>query len=87
MIYLPSPTARASRMNGLRHMLIAFFQTRARHRRDRKAFRNMLRLDDAMLRDIGVTRMDVERAADLPLSQSAAQELRRLSLMAKRQPR
>ena len=42
---------------------------------DRDAFRNLLSLDDQMLKDIGVTRDEVRRASDLPLSVNAALEL------------
>lgn len=80
MIYLPSPTARPSSLIGLRQRLAHYFRTRAQQRRDRAAFRNLLSKDDAILRDIGVTRADVEHAAGLPLSQNAAQELRRIAL-------
>lgn len=47
-----------------------------RRREDRDAFLNLLGKDDAILRDIGVTRADVEYAARLPLHRSAAEELR-----------
>ena len=42
---------------------------------DRRAFQTMLRLDEHLLNDIGVTRHDVLWASELPLSQNAAQEL------------
>ncbi len=45
----------------------------------RRGIRNMLELDDHLLRDMGVTRADVLRAANLPLSESAGEELVRAS--------
>ncbi len=47
---------------------------------DRLAYRNMLDLDESILRDIGVTREDVIRASKLPLSRNAAEELHRIAL-------
>ena len=63
---------------GILTRLRAWFAERERRRIDRDAFRNLLRLDDAMLRDIGVTRDEVVRAASLPLSHNAALELQAL---------
>lgn len=80
MIYLPSPTARPSPVTGWIHRLFAGLRKHALNRRDRQAFKNLLSKDDAILRDIGVTRAEVEQAAALPLSQNAAQELRRIAL-------
>jgi uncharacterized protein YjiS (DUF1127 family) len=45
----------------------------------RRGVRQMLELDDHMLCDMGVTRGDVMRAANLPLSESAGEELKRIS--------
>jgi uncharacterized protein YjiS (DUF1127 family) len=45
----------------------------------RRGIRQMLELDDHLLCDMGITRGDVQRAADLPLSESAGAELRRIS--------
>lgn len=50
-----------------------------RRRKDRAAFRQMLNLDDHILRDIGVTREDVIWANNLPLSQNASCQLRKKS--------
>ena len=55
--------------------LRAWAAEREQRRIDRAAFRTLLGLDDQMLRDIGVTRDEVRRAANLPLSVNAAQEL------------
>lgn len=46
----------------------------------RRSFKRLLDLDDHMLRDIGVTRHEVEHAAGLPLSRDAGSELQRLAL-------
>ncbi len=52
----------------------------ARLRRiEQKGLREMLALDDDLLRDIGVTRGDVAYAANLPGSRDRAAELRKLS--------
>jgi len=59
--------------------LRAWAGTRRQRRIDRDAFRTLLGLDDAMLKDIGVTRDEVRRASDLPLSVNAALELETLA--------
>lgn len=51
---------------------------------NRRAFQTMLKLDDATLKDIGVTRSDVLWANKLPLSTNAAEELNRISLIRRR---
>lgn len=80
LFHLTEAPARPSRIGGLFEALRQRAQQRALRRRDRAAFRNLLGKDDTILRDIGVTRADVERAAGLPLSQNAALELRRIAL-------
>ena len=60
--------------------LKARFARRREHRINRNAFQTMLKLDDARLKDIGVTRSDVLWASRLPLSENAALELRKASL-------
>lgn len=45
----------------------------------RRGVRQMLELDDHLLCDMGITRGDVLRAANLPLSESAGEELKRVS--------
>ena len=50
-----------------------------RRRRERQGFREMLDLDDHVLRDIGVTRGDVEYVSQLPEDQDRSSILRRLS--------
>ena len=57
------------------HRLQAYRQNRI----NRLAFRAVLRLDDHMLRDIGLTRDDVLWADQLPMSRSAAKELNKVS--------
>ncbi len=54
---------------------VRFVKTRIRQRIERQAFDNLLRLDNQMLSDIGVTRADVVWASNLPLSQDAATQL------------
>ncbi len=49
-------------------------------RRKRKGFLRLLDLDDHMLKDIGVTRWEVEQASRLPFWADAGTELRRMSL-------
>ncbi|MBX2884812.1 MAG: hypothetical protein KTR32_32960 [Granulosicoccus sp.] len=51
-------------------------KTRRQQKIDRDAFRHMLALNDAMLKDIGVTRDAVRWAAQLPLEENAALLLR-----------
>lgn len=57
--------------------LAAWFEHVAAERIDRAAFDTLTRLDDRQLRDIGLTREDVEWASKLPLSRSAAEALKR----------
>lgn len=52
--------------------------------RRRRGFNRLQDLDDHMLKDIGVTRGEVEIASTLPLSADAATELRRMSLERRR---
>ena len=51
------------------------FETYRQHRERRDAFRNLLRLDDQILDDIGVTRAEVACAARLPLRLNASDAL------------
>ena len=55
--------------------LAAMLETRRQNRDRRAAFLNMLRLDDNILDDIGVTRAEVDAAARLPLHLNAADAL------------
>jgi uncharacterized protein YjiS (DUF1127 family) len=55
--------------------LAAMLETRRQNRDRRDAFLNMLRLDDNILDDIGVTRAEVDAAARLPLHLNAADAL------------
>lgn len=57
---------------------------RLRMIRRRRHFKRLLDLDDHMLKDVGVTRGEVEIASKLPLSVDAATELRRMSLERRR---
>ncbi|MFG6080052.1 DUF1127 domain-containing protein [Paracoccus litorisediminis] len=51
------------------------FEEHRRNKIRRYAFLNLLRLDDEILEDIGVTRAEVEDAARLPLHVNASQAL------------
>lgn len=64
--------------------LVSSLADRARNHRRRRRFNRLLDLDDAMLKDIGVTRGEVQIASGLPLSVNAATELRRISLERRR---
>lgn len=57
---------------------------RIRQIRRRRGVTRLLDLDDHMLKDIGVTRGEVEIATKLPLSVDAAIELRRMSIERRR---
>ncbi len=52
-----------------------YLNTLQRRRESRDAFKHLLSLDEALLKDVGVTRADVEWAAQLPLSVNAARAL------------
>lgn len=69
--------------HAIHHLAVSLADRIARIRRRRK-FRTLLDLDDHMLHDIGVTRGEVQDAANLPLSVDAATELRRVSLARRR---
>jgi|GEM_PF-2239468 len=62
------------------HRLADALASRLQSRRRRRGFNKLLDLDAHALEDIGVTRSEVEIAANLPLSVDAATELRRMSL-------
>ncbi len=55
--------------------IIERIKTRYVQYRDRQAFQQLLKLDEHMLKDIGVTRQDVTWANNLPLSEDAATKL------------
>ena len=57
----------------------AWLEARHQRRLNRQAFKQLLTLDDKVLRDIGLTRADVIEASSLPLSQNAAVELETIS--------
>jgi len=67
----------------IRRMRATLAKRRAR-RLDRKALRSLLTMDDKMLKDIGVSRGDVQWASQLPLSASATAELEIVSRRGKR---
>ncbi len=61
------------------HVLGKLWNTYQMRRMDRQVFQSMLTLDEAILKDIGVTRDEVIWANNLPLSQNAALELRKIA--------
>ena len=82
--YTMTPPARYPWIGGLQigaalrlpmSRLAAMLETRRQNRDRRDAFLNMLRLDDNILDDIGVTRAEVDAAARLPLHLNAADAL------------
>jgi uncharacterized protein YjiS (DUF1127 family) len=54
----------------------------AKELRDRRQMRDLLEKDDRLLRDIGLTRADVESALAKPIGLGARHEAYRLSRMA-----
>ena len=54
---------------------LQWIERRREQRDSRDAFAHLLKLDDNLLQDIGVTRADVECAAKLPLAEDAAKAL------------
>ena len=50
-----------------------------KHRRDRAEIRRMLMLNETILRDIGITRADLDWAIRLPRDQNASLELQKLA--------
>ncbi len=54
-----------------------WWSARKQRRMDQKAFRQILSLSDAAIRDIGVTRSDVIWANSLPLGTNASAELKK----------
>ncbi len=54
---------------------LSYLAKRRNRRLDRAAMRDLLSMDDATLKDIGVSRGDVYWASQLPLSASATTEL------------
>lgn len=64
-----------AQMPGFGRRFLQWIERRREQRESRDAFSHLLKLDDSLLLDIGVTRADVERAANLPLTEDAAQVL------------
>ena len=77
-------TQTGSRIGHPIHDLSSRLVDRVRQFRRRRHFKRLLDLDDQMLKDIGVTRGEVDIAARLPMSVDAATELRRMSLERRR---
>lgn len=67
------------------HQLVTDLKTHLRNRKQRRvdniAFKYMLKLDDAMLKDIGVSRGDVIWAESLPMATNASLELAKLAVV------
>ena len=59
--------------------LVDWFRVRQQQRRDRAGFAVMLKLEDHILADIGVTRDSVEWADKLPVDKDAGCELAKTS--------
>lgn len=57
---------------------------RVREIRTRRKLKRLLDLDDHMLKDVGVTRGEIDVATSMPLSADAATALRRMSLERRR---
>ena len=67
----------------LGHPLLEFAERiarRALRRKARRELKSLLRQDDYLLRDVGLTRDQVQRALEAPASRDAAEELHRLTL-------
>lgn len=62
------------------------FELHRRNRVRRAAFLHLLRLDDNILADIGVTRAEVEDAARLPLQVNASKVLAERALARRKRP-
>ena len=62
------------------------FELYRRNKVRRAAFLNLLRLDDNILEDIGVTRAEVEDAARLPLRANASAALAEQALARRKRP-
>ncbi|MBX2837615.1 MAG: DUF1127 domain-containing protein [Gammaproteobacteria bacterium] len=74
--------AQKSAFGGIRRIwsrLVEMQKTRIQRKIDRDAFSHLVSLDDALLKDIGVTRADVEWAMKLPLSINASDQLQILA--------
>ncbi|MEM1287550.1 MAG: DUF1127 domain-containing protein [Pseudomonadota bacterium] len=58
-------------------LAVAYVRQAYRHLENRRGVEEMLQLDDALLRDIGLERADIRWASRLPLKCSAGEELAR----------
>lgn len=65
--------------SGIWSAIKTWFKIRAKRRTDRAAFQHMMKLDDEILQDIGVTRDDVIWANSLPIKMNASRELQKVS--------
>ena len=72
---MAAPVPLLARLSSYGHRFLQWVELRREQQESRDAFRHLLKLDDNLLQDIGVTRADVERAAKLPLAEDAAQVL------------
>ena len=71
-----SSTAKSGKNLSIVERIVAWFDRRSAQIVDRAAFDTLTRLDDRHLKDIGLTREDVEWASNLPLSRNAAEALK-----------
>ncbi len=69
---------------GIFKAIMNWWNIRIEHRTNRAAFQHVLGLDDDMLKDIGVTRDDVNWANKLPIEQNASLELQRVAALRNR---
>ena len=75
----------AAALTGALSKLVDAIHTYRQRKLDRAAVEYMLGLEDHMLSDIGLTRMDVEWANRLPLSVNAATELELKAMINRKQ--
>lgn len=64
---------------GLPARIVRLAREYAVRRQERHAFLTIARLDDRMLADVGLSRSDVESAANLPLTINASQAVQQIA--------
>ncbi|MEE9322122.1 MAG: DUF1127 domain-containing protein [Granulosicoccus sp.] len=73
--FKPRRVSPLSQVSAYGRRILQRIERRRAQRESRDAFAQLLKLDETLLQDIGVTRADVERAAKLPLAEDAAKAL------------